>query len=135
MRDEWKPKPPYIRNGYALVNLVVGGKRKAMSIHRIIVSVFLGGIPQGLVVNHKDGDKFNNMASNLEVVTSLVNTAHAIKTGLMNTKGMSHPGVKLTDEEVSSIRTMGKTHKQRDIAALFNCSQSTVWRIINERSR
>lgn len=35
------------------------------------------------VINHKDGNKSNNIITNLEIITSSENTIHAIKTGLI----------------------------------------------------
>lgn len=70
---------------------------KTWLVHRLIAKTFLGAKDgDGLVVNHKDGDKFNNALKNLELVTPKENTAHAIVTGLRRPR-------KLTPEQVSDI--------------------------------
>jgi hypothetical protein len=54
----------------------------SFNLHREVAKAFLPnpyGLPQ---VNHKDGDKTNNNASNLEWVTNSQNARHAIDNGL-----------------------------------------------------
>ncbi len=52
------------------------------SVHQIVSDKFLGVKPEGLVVNHKDGDKKNNRYENLEYITITENIRHAIENGL-----------------------------------------------------
>lgn len=51
-------------------------------VHDLVASVFIGPRPDGTQVNHKDTDKLNNVATNLEYVTQQNNIAHAIANGL-----------------------------------------------------
>ena len=71
-------KPSKNHNGYLLVNLMVNGKRIGVAVHTLVARAFCEGYQEGLTVNHKDGNKTNNKAENLEWVTSLENTHHAI---------------------------------------------------------
>ena len=57
-----------------------GSKRKA--IHRLVAETFIPRIKGKNVVNHIDGNGFNNSVSNLEWCTNQENNVHAIKTGL-----------------------------------------------------
>lgn len=63
----------HAKNGYTVVNL----GRKTHYVHRLVCEAFIGAIPNGMTVNHKDGNKANNRASNLEVVTYSENHLHA----------------------------------------------------------
>ena len=53
-------------------------------IHRLLAWVFIAkfGNIDGLVINHKDGDKLNNDLDNLEIVTYQENSEHAGLNGL-----------------------------------------------------
>lgn len=72
----------------------VDGIYKNFAIHREVALRWckvpqelldLGYTTDTLVVNHKDGNKLNNVYTNLEWVTSVENASHASKTGLMKT--------------------------------------------------
>lgn len=73
---------PSNRRGYASVLLSKDSKTKRFNIHRLVASTFLFRPSNDLVVNHIDGDKWNNHISNLEWVTPGENTKHAFRTGL-----------------------------------------------------
>jgi hypothetical protein len=78
---------PGLRRGYKEVTLCSGGERQRFLVHRLVVMAFIGPPPKGLTqVNHKDGDKQNNWAGNLEWVTPSENVQHAIDSGLWRIK-------------------------------------------------
>ena len=57
---------PVVLNGYHYVQIPIGYLWKVKSVHRIVAEAFIGN-PDGLpVVNHKDGNRLNNRADNLE---------------------------------------------------------------------
>ena len=61
------------------------GKQKSQRLHRIIATLFCPNEKNYRVVNHKDGDKLNNTATNLEWTTARKNTQHAAKLGKLTT--------------------------------------------------
>jgi len=67
---------------YKTVTLSVDGVMKTHHIHRLVYLTYLGEIPEGKVINHIDGDRYNNHISNLECVTQKENIEHAYDTGL-----------------------------------------------------
>lgn len=95
-------KTPY---GYLVVNLSVEGKARTVHIHKLVADAFLGKRPVGFHINHKDGNKCNNDAHNLEYVTPKANVRHAIGLGL-HPRGERHGMAKLDKEQVKEIRAL-----------------------------
>lgn len=68
--------------GYVIVYLCIRSKTAVRSVHRLVAELFVPN-PEGKPeVNHIDGDKMNNRASNLEWCTRSENMKHAYQTGL-----------------------------------------------------
>ena len=67
--------------GYRRVILYTPVKKRFF-IHKLVAIHFCENYKEGLVVNHKDGNKTNNYASNLEWVTRSENDLHALKNNL-----------------------------------------------------
>ena len=91
--------------GYMLVNLHRHGRPRNFLVHRLVAMAFLGAIPRGPRINHKDGDKRNNCLDNLEICTPEQNRAHAARTGLL-LRGEANPSSRLTDAKVRAMRQM-----------------------------
>lgn len=51
-------------------------KRVAFSIHRLLYELFVGPIPDGMVVDHADRNSLNNQLSNLRLATQSQNVAN-----------------------------------------------------------
>lgn len=66
---------------YPMVDLYLNNQRKNTRVHRLVAHAFLGD-PGDLVVNHKNGNRFDNRVSNLEYVTQGENIQHAYDIGL-----------------------------------------------------
>lgn len=65
-----------IQSGYKQV--ILEGRNK-QSVHRLVALAFVPGHTEGLVVNHKNGDRQDNRPENLEWVTQAENNSHAYK--------------------------------------------------------
>jgi hypothetical protein len=76
-------------NGYVYIKLrqTSTSKQKSYSAHKLIVNSFLGPAPNGLEINHKDGNSSNNNILNFEFISHQQNTAHGFRT--LGTKGYS----------------------------------------------
>lgn len=62
------------KRGWLKCHLWIGGIRKTIHVHRVIMLAFYG--ESTLTVNHKDGNKKNNCLSNLEYMTVQEQNAH-----------------------------------------------------------
>ena len=74
------------KDGYLNAALTLKGKRKDISVHRLVAMAFIDNPENKLEVNHKDGIKTNNNISNLEWNTRAENNRHAIENGLLKFK-------------------------------------------------
>ncbi len=61
---------------YLYVNLCKNNQVKYLSIHRLVANAFILNPENKAEVNHKDGNKKNNLVSNLEWVTRSENLKH-----------------------------------------------------------
>lgn len=84
----------------------IGKQRKSTSVHRLVAEAFIpneSGLPE---VNHKDGNRQNNKAENLEWCTTAENIRHAINMHPIqlaamhryNTEIRPHPIIQLTKD-------------------------------------
>jgi hypothetical protein len=91
--------------GYPSLTLSKDGKPYTRGVHRLVAEAFLGRRPVGMQVNHKDGNKKNNVLSNLEYLTPSGNQLHAIHVlGKKVTRGEECSWSKLTAVQVEEIR-------------------------------
>jgi hypothetical protein len=93
------------RKGYLSVKLTHKNKGKSFSSHKLVAEAFLGKKPEGCIINHKDFNKQNNNASNLEFITQKENIRHAVRGGVHIT-GSRVAHSKLTDEKVLVIKEL-----------------------------
>lgn len=118
---------------YPVVILSHCGRRKGFHVHALVASAFLGSRPAGAQVNHRNGDKHNNRAANLEYVTPDENVGHAKRTGLIR-RGERHPQAKLTDGDVAEVRRLHREGvSQAEIARRFGRHPATINHIVRNR--
>jgi hypothetical protein len=65
------------KNGYLTVSFCVDGEKSNHTVHRLVARAFIENESNKPQVNHKDGNKHNNVVSNLEWVTVSENGIHA----------------------------------------------------------
>ena len=70
------------RYGYPKVTIRSNGTSSTVNVHQLVARAFVNGHDETMQVNHINGDKHDNRASNLEWVTVGDNLRHAYKTGL-----------------------------------------------------
>ena len=69
-------------NGYKVVGINFGKKRKQVKVHRLVAIAFIPNPEQKDQINHIDGNKQNNNVTNLEWCTRQENMKHAFENGL-----------------------------------------------------
>lgn len=101
LTDTWKQVPMQLGSQKYLRAWIYGvGNRK---IQHLVLEVFVGKCPKGLIACHNDGDPTNNDVSNLRWDTSKSNTADRIKHGT-DCRGSKHWKAKLTEDQIRSIK-------------------------------
>lgn len=138
------------QKGYRRISPSMNGKKYTLKVHRLVAQAFLE-VPRELLdnchkwqhgvvpVNHIDGDKANNVASNLEWCSPSQNTVHAIKSGLKTyTTGEDSPNAKMSNENVRKIRALYKPrHPEFNyyaLAKMFNVTPTLICNIVNYKT-
>ena len=107
-RDHKPMKPSLSPNGYLTTTVMINGKRKTMPIHSAVAKSFLGDkTSDGLVINHKDGNKQNNHLDNLEWITPKENIRHAIDELGLNNKEENNPNARaIVGKDKNTLKTI-----------------------------
>ena len=69
-RSNRKPVGTLLNTGY----IHAGFNNKVYLIHRLIYIMHHGDIPEGMVIDHRDGDKTNNRIENLQAISHMNNS-------------------------------------------------------------
>lgn len=119
---------------YRWAKVRVNGEQKTLFIHRMVAAAFVPNPNNKPQVNHKNGDKFDNRAENLEWVTPSENTQHAEMLGLR--RHFVQP-VEMLDADGQPLRTfssqkeaaefLGKGTKTGSISRCVKGYQKTAY--------
>ena len=125
-------------NGYLKTNISICGKLKTVFIHRVVAELFIPNPNNLPIVNHIDGNKENNIVTNLEWCTYKYNSNHAKKLGLLYySQGTQCVQSKLTKEDVLYIRNICAPNQKLEqgiitkISKQFNVSRPTIRNVID----
>lgn len=122
--------------GYARVRI----KGKRYKIHRLVAETFIPNPGNKREVNHKDGNKLNNRADNLEWATRSENQKHAYKIGLQKPSKKQKQAVSKWNKEnrikkVYQYDDNGNLihiySSQQEASIALNIKTSTVSRILH----
>lgn len=98
-------------DGYLYVNLHSGhNQQKPGHVHRLVAEAFVEKVEGKDVVNHKDCDRTNNRADNLEWCTILENTRHAMANKRMTWEHMKKPVMNVETGEVFESATAAERY-------------------------
>lgn len=118
--------------GYRAITLVNNRVRRNFYLHRLVAIHFIDNPFNHNQVNHIDGNKTNNIVSNLEWCSRKANMQHASINGLLASGENNHLS-KLSNHDVKEIRRLhvfgvSKQH----IISVFGISNAHYYRIINK---
>lgn len=122
-------------DGYRQLRPYLRPDRRIVRVHQLIALTFLGPCPEGMEVNHIDGNRENNAPWNLEYVTHEENVRHAASLGNIRNDGERNPRAKLTEDDVRAIRRAAADGvSQYVLARQYGVGQSAVSRIVLRKS-
>lgn len=123
-------KPFTSKKGYPTATLSYKGKNYKRYVHRMVAESFLELEEGDVEVNHIDGDKLNNTASNLEWISHSDNLTHFHANSNSNSGERNNLSV-LKDKDIVSIREMSsKGVSSKEISSLYEVDYKTIWRIV-----
>ena len=112
-------------------------RKKTFRLNRLIAETFIPNPENKPEVHHKDNDKTNNAADNLEWVTGEENRQHAHEDGRY-LRGEKNPCAKLTEDDVRFIRRYYKSGDPQfgniALAERFKVSDVTITNIVTFKS-
>lgn len=121
-------------NGYLRVTTCLEGKRTTHLVHRLVHEAFLGPIPEGHDVCHRNHDRQDNRAVNLYAGTRSENILQSVADGRpigQGMKGRRPATTKLTPgQRLEVIARYAAGAYQTDIAAEYGITQCRVSQII-----
>lgn len=140
----WRPateiKQFVVPSGYLQVSLSHQTEKLWPMVHALVALVFLPRhrtLRYGrgkLGVNHKDGNKRNNRASNLEWSTYLQNKAHAVQNGLV-ANGSRCKFTKLDEQKVREIRRRRKDGESTyALGAAYGVSATAIGNLLRRKT-
>lgn len=124
--------------GYERVDLFKNKNRKQFSVHRLVAMVFVDNPNGKPFVNHKDENKLNNSADNLEWVTHVENCRYGTAIA-RRTMHLDYGHRKINN--ANQIKACSKPVKQytksgnfvREWASASECARANGWQVSNIR--
>ena len=120
------------KNGYIRIGLTKDGKRKMFQVHQLVAQTFLENPNNYSQINHKDENKINNNAENLEWCTPKYNSNYgtrnerASKTLSTNIKGKHKGELNPNAKKVVCITTGEMFDCIKHASEKFNTTYSNI---------
>jgi hypothetical protein len=134
--DEWRRMRPLSHgNGYLKVCLPLPGddqkKWRRHYIHALVIEAFRGPRPPGMETRHLDGDRGNNVITNLAYGTRAENRADSVRHGTAQ-RGSRNGHAKISEADIAEMLWLREEYgmTQDELARMFGLDQGQVSRIL-----
>lgn len=101
-------------------------RRITIDVHKLVARAFVENPDCKPYINHIDGIKLNNKASNLEWVTPLENNLHAVKIGLISSGEDSYLAILSEKEVLEIIQKLKSGARNIDLAREYRVAHNTI---------
>ena len=122
------------KDGY--LRTQIAGKTRL--VHRLVALTFVPSEVGKDFVNHKDGNKSNNRANNLEWCTRSENMRHAYKYDLKSSVGEKNGRCKLSEDDVVYIRThylpRDSVYGAKALSKRFGVAYQTICAVVSKQN-
>lgn len=108
-------------NGYKTVALTKNGKSKTQYVHRLVAMAFIPNPENHPFINHKDEDRTNNFANNLEWCTNAYNVNYGTAKERRVKKMRGH-----TSSHAVMIEAFGEKHTRKEWGKKYGISPHTI---------
>jgi hypothetical protein len=110
-----------------------GGIQKSLYIHRIVALVFIGERPDGMIIRHIDGNRFNNHVDNLSYGTPKQNYEDVVKH--KSQKGSNNGRSILNESGAKAVRYLNAYGvSQKTLAEAFEVSIGAINATLKNRN-
>jgi hypothetical protein len=131
VRGPWRVlKPTLMQIGYYSVALSLGGHKVVRRyVHKLVADAFLGSVPEGFVINHKNQDKLDNRLENLEIVSRRENAIQWAQPSRSDEAGRKRNGYCGRGHKLQGDRTYcNECRRFKGSGHEFQPPQNTEWR-------
>lgn len=124
------------QTGYAQLNLRKDSKFKSVKVHHLVLLAFYGPCPVGHQTCHNDGDRTNNILSNLRWGTALDNAQDRHNHGNDNpSHGENHYRTNFTESQIMAIRYLFSIgFNNMTLADMYQTSRSNISNIVHRKN-
>lgn len=122
--------------GYQHITLSKDNNQRTVFVHRLVAESFIPNPNKLPIVNHIDGDKSNNIVTNLEWVNNSQNIIHALEIGLNNSYHDNNDDILEKEPVITKKEKILNIYKEnpnlpiKDIANTVSISSTYVSRVI-----
>lgn len=132
--DRQKYGPPGQR-GYLTVHLCSKNVKgfDNHTVHSLVMKAFKGDRPKGMVINHKNGIRWDNRLENLEYCTQSYNRKQDFLLGRQSLRGEKNTQAKLTESDVLEILRLYKSgqHTFASLGEIYGVHRCGISNIMN----
>lgn len=128
-------KPSKNKVGYATSKLTLHGEAKTINMHRVVANAFWGDAPEGMIINHQDGNRMNNALSNLEYVTRSANVLHGRRKAMRSAQNPEDLALISREQWAEVVRLLNEGETRQTIARRLGVSTVHLWKHFHKHVR